>query len=497
MAAFKRFGGLEVLQIADSVARSKGISKECVLNALEEGIKVAARQKYGKEQSIKVTINRSNGDIGIYKGFVIVERHAQPDPESGSYLLACDDRFKGKDVEIGSIIYERIPPPEIARLAAQSAKNVISSKIREEERKVEYNEFCGRIGDIIGGIVDRIERGNIIIRVGSSEAIIRRSALLRTDEYKQGDRVRACLDNLDPQAHGPQLVLSRTSNQFLSKLISLEVPEVMDGIIDIVSVARDPSSRAKVAVYSKDKAINPVGSCIGIKGNRIKSVMNELKGEKIDLVEWTADVGQMIINAFAPIPVLKVLLDEERRSAEVIVSQDCQSAAIGRGGQNVRLVSDLLGYRIDVMTEETESRKRAEEFNNITKMFEDALDLSGILAQLLASEGFTSIEEIAVRSPSELCDMIQGLEEGVAHELVSRAQEYCTSELATAEDDVLLRIDGMTSQLSQKFRAAGVVDIRGVADLSKDDFIDIVPEMAKNESAVCDMIMQARNIINK
>ncbi|MDZ5761943.1 Transcription termination/antitermination protein NusA N-terminal domain protein [Candidatus Cyrtobacter comes] len=332
MVAFKRFGGLEVLQIADSVARSKGISKECVLNALEEGIKVAARQKYGKEQSIKVTINRSNGDIGIYKGFIVVESPSQLDPESGSYLLSCDERLNGKDVEIGSVIYERIPPPEIARLAAQSAKNVISSKIREEERKVEHNEFCNRIGDILGGIVDRIERGNIIIRIGSSEAIIRRGALLRTDEYKQGDRVRACLDSLDSQTNGPQLILSRTSNQFLSKLISLEVPEVMDGIIDVVSVARDPGSRAKVAVYSRDKSINPVGSCIGMKGNRIKSVMNELKGEKIDLVEWTADLGQMIINAFAPIPILKVLIDEEKRCAEVIVAQDCQSATIGRGG---------------------------------------------------------------------------------------------------------------------------------------------------------------------
>ena len=324
---------------------------------------------------------------------------------------------------IGEIIQELLPPLEIGRLAAQSAKQIITVKLKEIERNKQYNEFKDRVGDIVNGIVEKIEARNIIIKIGSAEAVLKKEYMLKSDNYRQGDRVRAYLLNLDKDSKGPMIILSRTHNEFLAMLFKQEVPEIYDRIIEVKGVARDPGSKSKIAVYSSDKGVDAVGSCVGIRGSRVQSITNELRGEKIDIIQWSSDVASFAINALAPAQVSKVIIDEEQNKMEVIVPDDNQSQAIGRRGQNVRLASDLIGWKVDILTEEIESKRRQEEFGTITTEFMEHLNLEEILAQLLASEGFTSIKELAEAEVSEISS-IEGLDEEIAKELIERAQEY-------------------------------------------------------------------------
>ena len=431
----KRFGNTEILQIAESIAREKGIPKEQILEALEDAIRVAARRKYGYENPVEASINKSTGEIQLYREMLVVDNletaqspdeqnvQSQENEKKISKITIEYAKTKKPDAKIGEIIQELLPPLEIGRLAAQSAKQIITVKLKEIERNKQYNEFKDRVGDIVNGIVEKIEARNIIIKIGSAEAVLKKEYMLKSDNYRQGDRVRAYLLNLDKDSKGPMIILSRTHNEFLAMLFKQEVPEIYDRIIEVKGVARDPGSKSKIAVYSSDKGVDAVGSCVGIRGSRVQSITNELRGEKIDIIQWSSDVASFAINALAPAQVSKVIIDEEQNKMEVIVPDDNQSQAIGRRGQNVRLASDLIGWKVDILTEEIESKRRQEEFGTITTEFMEHLNLEEILAQLLASEGFTSIKELAEAEVSEISS-IEGLDEEIAKELIERAQEY-------------------------------------------------------------------------
>ena len=500
------FGGIEVLQIVEAVSREKSIPKESVIKALEEALKVAARRKYGNEQQVRAEIDRKTGEIRLYKEILVVANQTEADVkylEEKIQAIALEDaKTKDINVAVGDVICESLPAMDIGRIAAQSAKQVITSKVKEIEKDLQYEEFKDRIGEIVNGVVEKLEYGNLIVRIGSAEASIRRDNLLKADHFKQGDRIRAYLVEIDRNARGPQIILSRTHEQFVVQLFIQEVPEIYENIIQIKAVARDPGSRTKIAVYSSDPSIDAVGSCVGIRGARVQAVIFELKGEKIDIVQWTSDIGAMVVNTLAPATITKVLIDEEQHKIEVVVPEDQQSIAIGRQGQNVRLASKLIGWKLDVLTEEKEAKRRQDEFNAITQKFMDALDLEEILAQLLASEGYNSIRSIADANVNDL-SFIQGLDIEIAQELINRARAYSASHLDAQEiiapshlqdiaNSQLLRIKMMTPELAKRLHDQEINKIIDFADLSRDDFKDIIPDSGLGDEIIDVMIMDAR-----
>jgi len=504
--AIAGFGGVEILQIIDAVSREKSIPRESVTKALEEALKVAARRKYGNEQQIRAEIDRKTGEIRLYKEILVVADQAEVDfqyTEERIQAIALEDaKSKDSNISVGDIICESLPAMDIGRIAAQSAKQVITSKIKEIERELQYEEFKDRIGEIINGVVEKVEYGNLVVRLGSAEAIIKRDNLLRADHYKQGDRIRACLLEINSQARGPQIILSRTTERFVAMLFVQEVPEIYENIIQIKAISRDPGSRTKIAVYSSDPAIDAVGSCVGIRGARVQAVISELKGEKIDIIQWSSDIGTLLVSTLAPASITKVLIDEEQRKIEIVVPEDQQSIAIGRQGQNVRLASKLIGWRLDILTEEKETKRRQDEFNAITQKFIEALDLEEILAQLLASEGYNSIQSICSASVEEL-SLIHGLDAEIAQELIDRAANYAKSNadavniiipshLQDIANSSLLRIKTMTSELAQRLHNEGIDEVIDVADLSRDDFKDIIPDSELADEMIDIIIMDAR-----
>ncbi|WHQ46825.1 MAG: transcription termination factor NusA [Candidatus Midichloria sp.] len=504
--AIAGFGGIEILQIVDAVSREKSIPKESVIRALEEALKIAARRKYGSEQQIRAEIDRKTGEIKLYKEVLVVANQEEVDTkytEEKVQAIALEDaKLKDINVAVGDIICESLPAMDIGRIAAQSAKQVITLKVKEIEKDLQYEEFKDRIGEIINGVVEKVEYSNLIVKLGSAEALLRRDNLLRADHYRQGDRVRAYLVDIDRQARGPQVILSRIHEQFVAMLFAQEVPEIYENIIQIKAIARDPGSRTKIAVYSSDPAIDAVGSCVGIRGARVQAVISELKGEKIDIIQWTSDLGALIVNALAPASITKVLIDEEQHKIEVVVPEDQQSVAIGRQGQNVRLASKLIGWKLDVLTEEKEAKRRQDEFSAITQKFMEALDLEEILAQLLASEGYNSIQSISDANINELSS-IQGLDVEIAQELINRARDYSESH-ADAEEIIapshlqdianspLPRIKMVTSELAERLHNNNINKIIDVADLSRDDFKDIIPDSGLDDEVIDVIIMDAR-----
>ena len=422
---------LELLQIADAVAREKSIDKEIVIAAMADAIQKAARSRYGQETNIRADINPDHRR----------DEAAAPDGSGrgrsrtmARQISLKAARERNPDAEVGDFIAEQLPPMDFGRIAAQSAKQVIVQKVREAERDRQFDEYKDRIGEIVNGTVKRVEYGNVIVDLGRGEAIIRRDELIPRENFKYGDRVRAYVYDVRREQRGPQIFLSRTHPQFMAKLFTMEVPEIYDGIIEIKSVARDPGSRAKIAVISRDSSIDPVGACVGMRGSRVQAVVGELQGEKIDIIPWSPSAASFIVNALQPAEVAKVVLDEDAERIEVVVPDDQLSLAIGRRGQNVRLASQLTGWDIDILTEQEELERRQKEFVERSTLFMEALDVDEMVGQLLASEGFTSVEEVAYVDADEIAS-IDGFDEDTAAEIQNRAREYLEQIEAEHDDE--------------------------------------------------------------
>ena len=457
---------LELLQIADAVAREKSIDREIVIGAMADAIQKAARSRYGQETNIRVDINQKTGEMKLQRLLEVVEE--VDDPNTQIYLDLARD--KNPDAEPGDFIAEQLPPMDFGRIAAQSAKQVIVQKVRDAERDNQYEEYIGRVGEIVNGTVKRVEYGNVIVDLGKGEAIIRRDEQIPRELFRYGDRVRAYVYDVRREPRGPQIFMSRTHPQFMAKLFTMEVPEIYDGIITIKAVARDPGSRAKIAVISSDSSVDPVGACVGMRGSRVQAVVGELQGEKIDIIPWSPDAASFLVNALQPAEVAKVVLDEDAERIEVVVPDDQLSLAIGRRGQNVRLASQLTGWDIDILTEEEESSRRQKEFAERSEIFMNALDVDEMVGQVLASEGFASVEEVAYVDPEEVSS-IDGFDEDTAAELQARAREYLERIEAEHEakrtelgvDDALKQIDGLTTPM---LVALGENDIKSMEDFA-------------------------------
>jgi len=465
---------LELLQIADAVAREKSIDREIVLAAMADAIQKAARSRYGTESNIKADINPKTGEMKLQRLLEVVE-HAEDYSREIPLLLARD---RNPDAQLGDFIADPLPPMDFGRIAAQSAKQVIVQKVREAERDRQFDEYKDRIGEIINGTVKRVEYGNVIVDLGRGEGIIRRDEMIPREAMRPGDRVRAFVYDVRREQRGPQIFLSRTHPQFMVKLFTMEVPEIYDGIIEIRSVARDPGSRAKIAVISNDSSIDPVGACVGMRGSRVQAVVAELQGEKIDIIPWSNDPANFIVNALQPAEVAKVVLDEDAERIEVVVPDEQLSLAIGRRGQNVRLASQLTGWDIDILTEAEESERRQKEFNERTKLFMDALDVDEMVGQVLASEGFAQVEELAYVDASEISS-IDGFDDETALEIQTRAKDYLEKLEAEMDakrkelgvEDELYQIEGLTAGMLVALGNDGIKTIEDFAGCAADDLV--------------------------
>ncbi|HEV7307734.1 transcription termination factor NusA [Ensifer sp.] len=465
---------LELLQIADAVAREKVIDREIVLAAMADAIQKAARSRYGSESNIRADINSKTGEIRLQRLLEVVEK---ADDYSTQIPLELA-RDRNPDAKLGDFIADPLPPMDFGRIAAQSAKQVIVQKVREAERDRQFDEFKDRVGEIVNGTVKRVEYGNVIVDLGRGEGIIRRDEMIPRENMRYGDRVRAFVYDVRREQRGPQIFLSRTHPQFMVKLFTMEVPEIYDGIIQIKSVARDPGSRAKIAVVSNDSSIDPVGACVGMRGSRVQAVVGELQGEKIDIIPWSQDPASFIVNALQPAEVAKVVLDEDAERIEVVVPDEQLSLAIGRRGQNVRLASQLTGWDIDILTEQEESERRQKEFTERTNLFMDSLDVDEMVGQVLASEGFAAVEELAYVDLDEIAS-IDGFDEETATEIQTRAREFLEKleaeldakrrELGVADE--LRSIDGLTSQMLVALGEEGIKTIEDFAGCAADDLV--------------------------
>jgi transcription termination/antitermination protein NusA len=457
---------LELLQIADAVAREKAIDRKIVLAAMEDAIAKAARSRYGSETEVRAEIDAKSGELHLSRHMLVVEAVENP----AMQISLEDARRRHPAAQIGDTIADPLPPLPFGRIAAQSAKQVIVQKVREAERDRQYDEFKDRIGDIVNGIVKRVEYGNVVVDLGRGEAVVRRDELLPREVFRNGDRIRAYIYDVRREQRGPQIFLSRTHPEFMAKLFAQEVPEIYDEIVEVKAVARDPGSRAKIGVTSRDSSVDPVGACVGMRGSRVQAVVNELQGEKIDIIPWSYEIATFVVNALAPAEVSKVVIDEERDRIEVVVPDQQLSLAIGRRGQNVRLASQLTGKDIDILTEQEESERRQAEFENRTRIFIDALNVDEVIGQLLASEGFNSVEDLAMVDLKELAS-IEGFDEDTAQELQNRAREHLAKIEAEMDEkrkelgveDTLKDVPGVTTAMLVRF---GENDIKTVEDLA-------------------------------
>ncbi len=490
---------MELLQVADMVAREKNIDRDIVLCAMEEAIQKAGRSKYGHEQDIRAQIDRANGDIELKRYREVIANDDEMENEVAQLTLDQAVRIN-PDAKEGEFLIDELPPLDFGRIAAQTAKQVIMQKVREAERARQYEEFKDKVGEIINGVVKRVEYGNATIDIqGKAEGIIRRDECIPREPLNVNDRVRAIIYEVREEARGPQIFLSRSHPEFMAKLFTQEVPEIYDGIIEIKGVARDPGSRAKITVISHDNSIDPVGACVGMRGSRVQAVVNELGGEKIDIIPWTEDLGTFVISALQPAVVSRVILDEDKKHMDVVVGEDQLSLAIGRRGQNVRLASILTGWDIDIMTDEQESERRAEEFATRSALFIEALDIDEVIAQLLVVEGFTDVTEIA-ETPIEELNEIEGFEEEISAELQQRATSWLTqkseellgkqAELKISDD--LIAVQGLRADQILKLGEQGVKTLDDLADLAGDELIEMLGENQLNIQEANDIIMKAR-----
>ena len=472
-------GNAEILQIVEAVSRERGIPRANLIDAMEQAVQVAGRKKYGNDHNIKAEINQNTGEIILYRVLKVVEKVENTFTE----IDLSEALLIRPDAKIDEEILEKLPPIDLGRVAAQTAKQVIIQKVGEAERLRQYEDYKDRKGDILNGTVKRIEFGNIIVDIGRAEALLRKDQQIRGEIFKINDRIKAFVIDVRPETKGPQIFLSRTSDKFLEKLFEMEVPEIYDHIIEIKAIAREPGSKAKVAVYASDVGTDPVGSCVGVRGNRVRAITNELHGEKIDVLLWDKNVAQFVINAMIPAQISKIVFNEEKRRVETVVPDDQLSIAIGRRGQNVRLASKITNWSIDVMTEEQESKRRVEEFTNTTEVFTKGLDLDEVLAQLLSAEGFTTIDQIANSDQTSL-ESIEGFDATLAAELKNRAIEYIDNQNEKIIEDLeqlgveqeLVDALNLAPEYILKLAEFGVKTIEDLAEITVEEFRSIVPE---------------------
>ena len=464
----------ELLQIADAVAREKQIDKTVVLASIEEAVQKAARSRYGADHDIRVHVDPRTGEMTI-KRFVTVVPDEEVENEYAQRGLTEALR-EDKEAFVGKAYEEILPPFELGRVQSQMARQVVTHKVREAERERQYDEFKDRVGEIVNGTVKRVEYGNVIVDLGRGEGIMRRDQSIPREAFQVNDRIRAYIYDVRRETKGPQIMLSRAHGGFMAKLFAQEVPEVYDGVIEIKSVARDPGSRAKMAVLSNDNSIDPVGACVGMRGSRVQAVVAELQGEKIDIIQWSPDEATFIVNALAPAEVSKVVLDEEEDRVEVVVPDEQLSLAIGRRGQNVRLASQLTGWQVDIITEAQDSERRQKEFAERTALFQEALDVDEVIAQLLVTEGFTTVEDLAYVDQGEIA-AIEGFDEDTASELQARARDYLerfeaeqnAKRVELGVEDELLTVPGVTLAMAVALGEAGVKTVEDLADLATDE----------------------------
>ncbi|MDO8800347.1 transcription termination factor NusA [Phenylobacterium sp.] len=475
---------LELLQIAEAVAREKSIDKEIVIEAIEEAIQKGARSRYGAEHDIRVHIDPKTGETIIKRVITVIPDdlvYEAEDSEDGPSEPMGSRRLKealsvDKEAFVGKTYEEVLPPFEFGRVQTQMARQVVTGKVREAERERQHEEFKDRVGEIVNGVVKRVEYGNTVVDLGRGEGIMRRDQSIPRENFNIGDRIRCYIYDVRRETKGPQILLSRAHGGFMAKLFAQEVPEVYDGVIEIRAVARDPGSRAKMAVVSNDSSIDPVGACVGMRGSRVQAVVAELQGEKIDIIQWSPDEATFIVNALAPAEVSKVVMDEEDERVEVVVPDEQLSLAIGRRGQNVRLASQLTGWQIDIMTESQESERRQREFSERTTLFQEALDVDEVIAQLLVTEGFATVEDVAYVENAEVA-AIEGFDEDTAEEIQARARDFLEKEAAELDgkrreygvEDALLEIDGVTLPVAVALGAGDVKSIEDLAGLIPDD----------------------------
>ncbi len=491
----------EMLQVATNVAQEKNIDQDSVFSAMEQALEKAARVKYGHEIDIRVTIDRDNGDINL-KSYLEVVDEINEELQSRQILLTDAKKIK-PNVTVGEFITKDLPPIELGRVAAQNAKGVIIQKVREADKSKQYEEYKDKIGEIAVGIVKRIEFGNLIVDLGKSEAIIKREELIPRETFKNGDRVRSYIYEVKDDVKGYQVFLSRTHPQFLSKLFFQEVPEIYEGVITVKSVARDPGSRAKISVYTDDSTIDPVGACVGMRGSRVQAVVNELQGEKIDIVTWSDNQATFLANALAPAEVSKIFLYEEKNKVEVVIPDDQLSLAIGRKGQNVKLASNLTNLEIDILTEDEESERRQQEFKEKSILIAELLDVEDVIAQLLVTDGYTTIDSIASETQENI-EKIEGFDTDLAKEILDRAKTHLKDKDLenqkvideNIKDDKLKNLEGMNNDILAELAKAKILSIDDFADLATFELIDKEEGILKNldldEDLVNSMIMKAR-----
>ncbi len=511
----QRSDKVELLRIAEAVALEKSIDKEIILTSMESAIQKAAKTKFGSENDIRAKIDRSSGDISLHKVLTIVDTPENLDTEIS---LKQAIKIENENVKVGDEIFEELPPVDFGRIAAQTARQVITQSVRAAERDRQYNDFIDKKGEILSGIVKRLEYGNIIVDLNRAEAVIRKEEVIPREPLKNGDRIKAYCYDVIRENKGHQIFLSRAHPKFMEKLFIQEVPEIYDGIIEIKSSARDPGSRAKICVHSKDSSIDPVGACVGMRGSRVQSVVNELAGEKIDIVHWSEDVASLVVSALAPAQIQKVIIDDQNKRIEVILTEENLSKAIGRRGQNVRLASKLINYEIDILTEKEESEKRQSEFKDKTEIFVKNLEVDETLGQLLVAEGFSNIDEIS-KAPLENISKIEGIDENTAKELKERSEEYLIKEKENigkklkdlGVDDALINFKGLTPGMLLTLGEKKIKTLKDFAELSTDELIGgfdekkgvkfkidgYLEEFALAKSEADDLIINARSIVYK
>ena len=512
----QRSDKLELLRIVEAVATEKSIDREIILSSMESAIEKAAKTKFGLDNNIRATIDRESGDINLHKVLKIVETPINFNTEIS--LEHAIEKEKKENVKIGDEIFEQLPQVDLGRVAAQTARQVITQNVRQAERERQYNDFIEKKGEILSGIVKRLEYGNLIVDLNRAEAIITKDELIPREILKMGDRIKAYCYNVIRENKGQQIFLSRAHPKFMEKLFFQEVPEIYEGIIEIKAATRDPGSRAKICVSSKDSSIDPVGACVGMRGSRVQSVVNELHGEKIDIVHWSEDPAVLVVSALAPAEIQRVIIDDQNRRIEVILTEENLSKAIGRRGQNVRLASKLINYEIDILTAKEESEKRQLEFKDKTEIFIKNLEVDETLGQLLVAEGFSSIEEIHQSTLEEILK-IEAIDENTAKELKERAEEYLKKEKEDigkklkelGVEDVLINFKGLTPGMLVTLGEKKIKTLKDFAELSTDELLGGYDEkqgkrfkiegfleefaLAKNEAD--DLIMNARNIVFK
>lgn len=494
-------GNTEILQVSEAVAREKGLPREEVIDAMRYAIEGVGKKKYGHDQHIRAVINEKTGEIQLFRDREVVESAEDINAE----ISLKDAQEKSPEIKLGEMVSDPLPPIDFGRVTSQTFKQMLIQKIREFERRKQYEDFKDRVGEIITGVVKRVEYGNLIIDFGKTETILPKEEVIPREMFRVNDRIRAYIVDVRPELKGPQIFLSRTHPDFLAQLFAQEVPEIYDGIVSIKGVARDPGSRAKCAVTSTDSSIDPVGACIGPRGSRVTAVYNELQGEKIDIIEWSPDLATYTVNALTSktkdtvVEVLKIVIDEDKHLIEAVVPDDHLSLAIGRRGQNVRLAAELVGWNIDVISESDESTRRVAEFNELSVMFAEALNVEEVIGQLLASEGFTSIEEVAYVPESDLL-AIEGFEQELVDELRSRAEEYLEEQRQATDEllkelgveDALRELSGLNDEIITALGKNGITTLDDFADLSRDEFIEIIPNSGKTDQEIDEVIMAAR-----